>query len=244
MPYTVCWEEWDENPSTPEELAARVEYGPASGTAPLEGDMPSPELNQPARPAKPGFLKVVFAALFGARDGLTSLPPFDDTYRPDANSIQLMRSVAEELRNCGFEEAEIAYNGGNDEGFGEFAGAIHDGSLASVPEVVDRLLESPLAVAEADIDGGLARMEAEGVSTEHTLERRRNHTAAQRVKEWLDYFADETATILHGESWGTGPYCIAGRFRIDLKSGAIDDLELGDPPDFSEELEWMWNEDD
>lgn len=121
----------------------------------------------------------------------------------------------------GFTTIDGHYDGGYDEGFSYFDAAVVNGVSFSVDEI-GQLLAQPLSDA---FDLMFDAMEGPPGMVEQMRERNSQATSAVRVENVLYEFIHTLATALLGDGFGTGEYSLRGRFRVDLLTGNIDDIE-------------------
>jgi hypothetical protein len=150
--------------------------------------------------------------------------------RSDNSDQSVIVHIGQILREAGFLEIVCHYDGGNDEGFAFFdSAATADGSF-TLKEMIDRLCGTQLGDPDYDPCGTLPKLNPD--QHRDSLTRQSQKTEARRIEEWIDWFVRDVAVALLGQGFGTGEYAMTGRFRLDLRTGAITDLPLESPPDF------------
>jgi hypothetical protein len=167
------------------------------------------------------------------------------TYNFDAADA-LARAVRDALLAKGFTSVECHYDGGYDEGFAYFDAAVTELSSDEVPELVQLGRELGVTPEPKRVAGPeLAALLEDSRLPEAYLDslEQANYPQASKdsQRQWLlamaptertghalEQFADELASELLGRGYGTGEYTLRGRFRADLRSGRIVDVEDGD----------------
>jgi hypothetical protein len=128
-------------------------------------------------------------------------------------SLAIMLSA---LREIGGRRAYCRYDGGHDEGFAWLDSIeLRDGTRINADAVAQRLYDVQVhsRLRAADLYN-----RPEGFSD---LEHLRNH-----LRHWL---CNEWATMLLGDSYGTGEYSMYGAFTVDLEACTIADDPQADP---------------
>lgn len=147
--------------------------------------------------------------------------------------------IAEALKEAGVSVVECTYDGGNDEGFAYLAQATLGNEVIAGGDLARRLVNSHLADVEFDPYGFLHN------NPEH-LALQEQRSPDERVANWLEAFSEVVACCLLGEGFGTGEFAMEGRFRVNLETGDVADLELDPPPDFRHtqafDVEEFWRE--
>lgn len=140
----------------------------------------------------------------------------------DANLSGGARLLRDALVAKGITVVECRYDGGYDEGFSYFDHAVADGQRMSATELANLFAEGPLAEAslEPPIDGPYP-----AGYRDQMRERLATIPAAQRIEGLIEELAESLAVVLLGEGYGTGEMSLRGRYRADLQSGEIEDIE-------------------
>jgi hypothetical protein len=168
--------------------------------------------------------------------------PAETTYNFDEANV-LVRAVRDALWEKGFWFVEGHYDGGYDEGFAYFDAAVIDVGSDEMPDLV-KAGRALGAVPEAKRVAGdelmailqetrLSKVYLDSIdelnfppaAKEAHRQRMLALPPAQHITSALEEFADELASELLGRGFGTGEYTLRGRFRADLRSGRIVDLE-------------------
>ena len=126
----------------------------------------------------------------------------------EAQELQgVPRQVFEALIGLGATQIHCTYDGGGDEGFAHFQAATIDGQAVEKATLVAQLSSGPLAQLPED----------ERFSYSQPL------SVEEKIAYLLDWLADDLATRLLGEGYGTGEYSLSGAFVADLQNGQISD---------------------
>ena len=145
-----------------------------------------------------------------------------DFGRADANC----RRVRDALLAAGFHAVTCTYDGGYDEGFAHF-GTAHgaDGDCGGAG-LIDRLGDTTALLASDPT----APDDAPESYRVEVAKQWAPKVPAARLGDVLYAFAESLATRLLGGGYGTGELALRGRFRCDLNTGEIVDIEP-DPPE-------------
>jgi hypothetical protein len=122
--------------------------------------------------------------------------------------------IAASMRELGVSRACCRYDGGNDEGFAWLDHVeLADGSRLNAETLSERLAQTALydRLISADLTHG------------------RTPTKPQLMNGICETFAIETAALLLGQGFGTGPYYLYGAFTVDLTTRAITDDHNAEP---------------
>jgi hypothetical protein len=138
--------------------------------------------------------------------------------------------IGQILLEAGFLEIVCHYDGGNDEGFAFFDSASTAEGRFTLKETIARLCGTRLGAPDYDPGGTLPKLNPD--QRRDSLARQSQKTEARRIEDCIDWFVQDIAVALLGRGFGTGEYAMTGRFRLDLRTGAITDLPLETPPDF------------
>ena len=135
------------------------------------------------------------------------------------------RRVRDWLIAGGFGTVTCTYDGGHDEGFAHVESATGTVGRCDADELAGRLKPGDGLVTRSP--WGMERATPQ-IRAEHEADWAEKN-ARRRLDEVLEVLAEELAVKLLGKGFGTGAYEMRGRFRADLLTGEITDLEA-DPP--------------
>ena len=229
MPYSIFWSKLPKEPVPEPDVAELVEYEAASARVPLDGDLPA-EFAATGATDEDREAALRWILELNANEPLGWMGHIGHV--PDENCLRDLRHIASVLREAGSDAAEIAYDGGGDEGFAHFDAALDDGHRVGAAAVVAAVAKGPL--------GELGDGPPDLYAAADPAARWAKMSARKRAAERLEFFATELATTLFGDGWGTGDYATEGWFRADLTSGRLTDLTLEPPPTFYSEAENRW----
>ncbi|MBV9863874.1 MAG: hypothetical protein JO316_00840 [Abitibacteriaceae bacterium] len=123
---------------------------------------------------------------------------------------EVSQFVCEMLQGMGVIAVRCQYDGGGDEGFAYFGEAFVGSQSLSAQELAAQLADAESA-------------QTSPVIPEHLRSYYANLPPVERAKSYLDDFANELATLLLGEGYGTGDYSMHGSFKADFQTGEIMD---------------------
>ena len=136
------------------------------------------------------------------------------------------RRVREELLAAGFAAVTCTYDGGHDEGFAYFESASDADGVHPAAAVAARLKASGLIPEQSPwLKDALPPAAKEQLAAAWA-----GRSDEQKLRDVLVTFTEQLATELLGKGFGTGDYSMRGRFRCDLTTGELTDLEP-DPPE-------------
>jgi hypothetical protein len=129
---------------------------------------------------------------------------------------RLFAFAVPELRKVGVRRLYCRYDGGNDEGFSWLESIeTADGARLDADALAQRLHDAQLT----------EKLCAAGMM--HRSSRRSDREMADEfVRLWL---SNEWASMLLGDSYGTGPYSMYGAFTVDLEACTVSDDRNADP---------------
>lgn len=148
----------------------------------------------------------------GADGQIHSYEPAQAQFTPeqlDENS----RLVYEALQSMGVTAVRCKYDGGGDEGFAYFGEAMLGDQTLDAPQLGAQLAEGVL--------GQTSATPPEATAPQHLLSYYQNLPPVERAQAYLEDFANELATILLGDGFGTGEYSMHGSFKTDFQTGEI-----------------------
>ena len=157
-------------------------------------------------------------------------PPAEVAYKPrpfDPADLSPAAAAAYELlRAGGIVRFRVRYDGGHDEGFAHAdAGWTADGADRSIDDLVaDLSAPDRVNALRMAFDARLASLPPTAYYA--------RLTEGERVRRALDELADELASCLLGNGYGTGECSLYGALTADLTTGTLtDDPDAGRPPD-------------
>jgi hypothetical protein len=134
----------------------------------------------------------------------------------DQRRLQLFAVMVPALREIGGRRAYCRYDGGNDEGFAWLDSIeMRDGTRINADSVAQRL--GDIQVQDKLCAANIMKR-AHGVSDREQLK--------DFVRYWL---CSEWASMLLGNSFGTGEYSMYGAFIVDLEACTVNDDPRADP---------------
>ncbi len=154
--------------------------------------------------------------------------------------VQAMRRA---LVENGCVSVECRYDGGYDEGFAYFERAQVQLSTGELPELAAAAKEMGLLPDTSELSGEdlaavlkdypLAEAMKQSIDASRSPENWKVHqrkwlesaTPQALVQHALENLADTLVSELLGQGFGTGEYSLRGRFRANLRTGLISDLE-------------------